>query len=267
MTNLQKSLYLPCALEMTRRGNRFPPFVSGRISIPLTLIISLMRLRIVTWCLCSSSLFTNSNWFAFDDEKTANEGSMASPPPNADEDDDDDDDVVIGEADEDFKDTVDSSPPVDMETEDSTTTKNPSENPSEPEAEKSAAWVEWREKSESTGPSSNPDEATTLPNGEVQIEKEDDEGDDTDKKSAEDSAIAGACSDETAEKSPEAASGDEIAEELKDSGPDASELAAAESHENAQSSEPAITQETEKSQEADVATETEEAVKEEEKVV
>ncbi|RID53331.1 hypothetical protein BRARA_G00733 [Brassica rapa] len=215
----------------------------------------------------SSSLFTNSNWFAFDDEKTANEGSMASPPPNADEDDDDDDDVVIGEADEDFKDTVDSSPPVDMETEDSTTTKNPSENPSEPEAEKSAAWVEWREKSESTGPSSNPDEATTLPNGEVQIEKEDDEGDDTDKKSAEDSAIAGACSDETAEKSPEAASGDEIAEELKDSGPDASELAAAESHENAQSSEPAITQETKKSHEEDVAAEIEEAVKEEEKVV
>ncbi|KAF2534158.1 hypothetical protein F2Q70_00030473 [Brassica cretica] len=207
-----------------------------------------------------SSLFTNSNWFAFDDEKTANEGSMASPRPNAD-----DDDVVIGEADEDFKDTVDSSPPVGMETEDSTTTKNPSENPSEPEAEKSAAWVEWRETSESTGPSSNPDEATTLPNGEVKIDKEGD-GDDTDKKSAEDSAT-GACSDETAEKSPDAASGDEIAEKLKDSGPDASEVAAAESHENAQSSEPAITQETKKSQEADVAAETEEAVKEEEKVV
>ncbi|CAN6907806.1 unnamed protein product [Brassica oleracea] len=208
----------------------------------------------------SSSLFTNSNWFAFDDEKTANEGSMASPRPNAD-----DDDVVIGEADEDFKDTVDSSPPVGMEAEDSTTTKNPSENPSEPEAEKSAAWVEWRETSESTGPSSNPDEATTLPNGEVKIDKEGD-GDDTDKKSAEDSAT-GACSDETAEKSPDAASGDEIAEKLKDSGPDASEVAAAESHENAQSSEPAITQETKKSQEADVAAETEEAVKEEEKVV
>ncbi|KAF3485185.1 hypothetical protein F2Q69_00053757 [Brassica cretica] len=164
-----------------------------------------------------SSLFTNSNWFAFDDEKTANEGSMASPRPNAD-----DDDVVIGEADEDFKDTVDSSPPVGMETEDSTTTKNPSENPSEPEAEKSAAWVEWRETSESTGPSSNPDEATTLPNGEVKIDKEG-VGDDTDKKSAEDSAT-GACSDETAEKSPDAASGDEIAEKLKDSEPTSAAL-------------------------------------------
>ncbi|KAL0800329.1 hypothetical protein Bca101_055504 [Brassica carinata] len=195
----------------------------------------------------SGSLFTNSNWFAFDDEKAADEHSVTSPPPDADE--DDDDDAVIGEADEDFKDTADSAPPVDMETENSTTTKNPSENPSEQEAEKPTAWVEWRETSESTGPCSNPDEATTLPNGQVQIEKVDE----TDKKSGEDSPT-GACGDETA---PEAASGVEIAEKLKDS----SELATAESHENAQSSE------TEKSQEADVAAETEEGVKEAEKVV
>ncbi|KAL0700231.1 hypothetical protein Bca4012_056353 [Brassica carinata] len=203
----------------------------------------------------SGSLFTNSNWFAFDDEKAADEHSVTSPPPDADEDDDDDDDAVIGEADEDFKDTADSAPPVDMETEDSTTTKNPSESPSEQEAEKSTAWVEWRETSESTGLCTNPDEATTLPNGEVQIEKENE----TDKKSGEDSPT-GACGDETA---PEAASGDEIAEKLKYS----SELATAESHENAQSSEPANPQETEKSQEADVAAETEEGVKEAEKVV
>ncbi|KAJ4894894.1 SIT4 phosphatase-associated family protein [Raphanus sativus] len=209
----------------------------------------------------SGSLFTNSDWFAFDDAKAADEHSVTSPPPDADadEDDDDDDDVVIGEADDDFKDTADSSPPVDMETEDSTS-KNPSENPSEQEEEKSTAWVEWRETSESTGTCSNPDEATTLPNGEVQMEKEDY----TDKESAEDSPT-GACGDETAEKSPDAASGDEIAEKLKDSGPDSSELAA-ESHENAQSSEPASSQETEKSQDADVAAETEEAVKEAEKV-
>ncbi|KAJ0236981.1 Uncharacterized protein HA466_0252610 [Hirschfeldia incana] len=211
----------------------------------------------------SGSLFTNSNWFAFDDGKAADEHSVTSPPPDADGDDDDDDDVVIGEADDDFKDTVDSSQPVDMETEDSTTTKNPSENPSEQEAEKSPSWVEWRETSESAAPCSNPDEATTLPNGEVQIEKEDD----TDKKSGEDSAT-GACGDETAEKSPDAASGDEIAEKLKDSGPDdASEIAAAESHDNAQSSGPADSQEMEKSQEADVAAETKEAVEEAEKVV
>ncbi|CAH8359802.1 unnamed protein product [Eruca vesicaria subsp. sativa] len=200
----------------------------------------------------SGSLFTNSNWFAFDDEKAADECSMASPPPNDDE--DDDDDAVIGEADDDFKDTADS-PPVDMETEDSTS-KNPSENQSEPEAEKSAGWVEWRETSESTAPSSNPDEATTLPNGGVQM----DDGDDTDKQIAEDSPT-GASGDETTEKSPDAASGAEIAEKLKDSSPDASGLVA-ESHENAQSSEPANSQETEKSQEADVAAETEEPVKE-----
>ncbi|KAG2304002.1 hypothetical protein Bca52824_032653 [Brassica carinata] len=215
----------------------------------------------------SGSLFTNSNWFAFDDEKAASErsgkNSIASPSPDAD----DDDDVVIGEADE-FSNTAASSSAVDMEIEDSTS-KNPSENTSEPEAEKSPAWVEWRETSESTGPSSNPDEATALPNGVVQTEKED-TGDDTHKKSAEENPPPGACSDENTEKSPDAASCEaEIAEKLKESSCDVSEQAA-ESHEkNAQSSEPAIPQETEKSQEAVVgAKETEEeAVKEQEKVV
>ncbi|KFK44857.1 hypothetical protein AALP_AA1G311500 [Arabis alpina] len=219
-----------------------------------------------------SSLFTNSNWFAFDDEKAVNERSMssiASPSPNADGDGDDDDDVVIGEAD-DINDTAASSPPVDMDTDDSTS-KNPSENPSEPEVEKSPAWVEWRETSESTAPSSKPDEATILPNGEVQIDKEDNNSDDSDKKSAENSSP-----DETTEKSPVATSGVkttetspdesivEITENVRDSGPDASKPA--ESHEEAQSSEPAIPHETKK-EETEVATEanakeTEKAVKE-----
>uniref|UniRef100_A0A1J3DIS3 Serine/threonine-protein phosphatase 6 regulatory subunit 3 n=1 Tax=Noccaea caerulescens TaxID=107243 RepID=A0A1J3DIS3_NOCCA len=228
----------------------------------------------------SDSLFTNSNWFAFDDEKVANEqsvSSMASPSPNADGD-GDDDDVVIGEADDDFKDTAGSSPPADMETEDSTS-KNPSENPSEPEPEKSPAWVEWRETSESTPPSSNPDEATVLPNGEVQIDKEDN-GDDTDKNSAENSPPR-ASGVATTEKSPEASgvattesspdvSGAEVTENLGDSSPDASKPA--ESHEDAQSSEPTSPQEAEKNQEAEVAAEadakeTEKAVKEPEKVM
>ncbi|CDY12058.1 BnaC03g59740D [Brassica napus] len=181
--------------------------------------------------------------------------------------------LTIGEADDDFKDSVASSSPVDMETEDSTS-KNPYENPSEPEAEKSPAWVEWRETSESPVPSSNPEEASMLPSGEVQIGKEDD-GDDTDEKGAEGSP-PGACGDETTEKSSDASevattesspdvSEAEITEKLKDS-------SAAESDENAQSSEPAISEDTDKSQEADVAAkaddkETEEAVKEPEKVV
>ncbi|WZZ10323.1 hypothetical protein YC2023_096244 [Brassica napus] len=222
-----------------------------------------------------SSLFTNSNWFAFDDEKVANEQSMASPSPSADE----DGDVVIGEADDDFKDSVASSSPDDMETEDSTS-KNPSENPSEPEAEKSPAWVEWRETSESTEPSSNTDEASILPNGQVQNEKED-KVDDTNKEGAKDSS-PGACGDETIEKLSDAgdvattesspdASEAEITEKLKDSSDDASKPGA-ESDENAQSSEPAISEDSDKRQEADVAAkaddkETEEAVKEPEKVV
>ncbi|KAF8097661.1 hypothetical protein N665_0284s0027 [Sinapis alba] len=212
-----------------------------------------------------SSLFTNSNWFAFDDEKVVNEHSMASPSPNADE----DEDVVIGEAADDFKDSVASpSPPVDMETEDSTS-KNLSENPSEREAEKSPAWVEWRETSETTAPSSNPEEASMLPNGEVQNEKEDNV-DDTDKEGAKDS-VAGARGDETIEMLSDASgvatteSEAETTEKLKD-------CSAAESDESAQSSEPAISQEMDKSQEADVAAkaddkETEEGVKEPEKVV
>lgn len=226
------------------------------------------NLRNITWCLCSDSLFTKSNWFAFDDEKVANERSMssiASPSPNADG---VGDDVVIGEADE-FKDTAASSPSVDMETDDSTS-KNPSENPSDSEPEKSPAWVEWRENSESTAPSANSDEATILPNGEVQIDKED-FGDDTDKKSSEN--LPGACGDETTEKSPDAsgvkptegspnASGAEITENLRDSDADASKPV--ESHADAESSEPASPKETKKNQETEDAAEakeTEEAVK------
>ncbi|CAH8362484.1 unnamed protein product [Eruca vesicaria subsp. sativa] len=156
-----------------------------------------------------------------------------------------------------------------METKDSTS-KNPSENPSEPEAEKSHSWVEWRETSESTAPSSVPDEATIFPNGEVQIEKED-TGDDTEKKDAK-SPPLGACSDETTEKSPDA-SGVATTESSPDvsgdegSSSDASELAAESYEKNAQSSETAIQQEAEKSQETETdAKETQESVKEPEKV-
>ncbi|KAJ0233622.1 Uncharacterized protein HA466_0279760 [Hirschfeldia incana] len=228
-----------------------------------------------------SSLFTNSNWFAFDDEKVENEHSMASPSPNA-ADEDEDEDVVIGEAADDFKDSVESSsPPVDMETEDSTS-KNPSENLSEPEAEKSPAWVEWRETSETTAPSSNTEEASMLPNGEVQNEKEDDNVDDTDKEGAKNSS-AGAHGDEITEKSSDAsgvattessldASEAEITEKSKDLSDDDASKPGAESDENAQGSEPPISLETDKSQEADVAAKTDdiengEAVKEPEKVV
>ncbi|KAF8046125.1 hypothetical protein N665_4009s0002, partial [Sinapis alba] len=209
----------------------------------------------------SGSLFTNSNWFAFDDEKAANErsvNSIASPSPDGDE-----DGVVIGEADE-FRDTTASSAAVDMETEDSAS-KNPSESTSEPEAEKSPAWVEWRETSESTAPFSNSDEATVMPNGVVQREKED-TGDDTDKKSAEENPPPGACGDETTDKLLDAASCEaEVGKKLKESSCEGSKQAA-ESHD--QSSEPETPQETQKSEEAEVdAKETKEAVKEPEKVV
>ncbi|CAN8303872.1 unnamed protein product [Cochlearia groenlandica] len=217
----------------------------------------------------SDSLFTNSNWFAFDDEKAANErsvSSITSPSPNADDDDDNDDDDAIGEA-NDLNDTRASSPPVDMETEDSTS-KHPSENPSEAEPEKSSAWVEWRETSESE--SAATDEATVLPNGEIQADKED-KVDDTEKKDSEDSP--GACDDETTVKSPDEI-GAEKTENLGDSRPDASK--SDESHADTQSSEPVISsEETKNSQETEVVakaegakeTKEEAAAKEPEKTV
>jgi serine/threonine-protein phosphatase 6 regulatory subunit 3 len=66
--------------------------------------------------MCSGSLFTNSNWFAFEDDRVANErstGSLASPSPNTEGGDvingGSDDNVIVGEDDE-LVDTATSSP-------------------------------------------------------------------------------------------------------------------------------------------------------------
>ncbi|XP_010519074.1 PREDICTED: serine/threonine-protein phosphatase 6 regulatory subunit 3 isoform X2 [Tarenaya hassleriana] len=124
----------------------------------------------------SGSLFTNSNWFAFEDEREANERSMSSPAstpsPNAewvtdgDGDGDGDGDVVIGEADDDMEDTaISSNRSVETKAGDVGAADDASENSGEPsESEKSPAWVEWRETSGSAGPS--------KPNGEVQMDIE-----------------------------------------------------------------------------------------------
>ncbi|XP_010538265.1 PREDICTED: serine/threonine-protein phosphatase 6 regulatory subunit 3-like [Tarenaya hassleriana] len=117
----------------------------------------------------SGSLFTNSNWFAFEDEREAKERSMssplASPSPkaetggDADDDDDDDDDVVIGEEVNDSDDRAMPSPSVETKPEDDGANKS--------EDEKTPGWVEWRETSDS-------DEAPPLVmgNGEVEMDVE-----------------------------------------------------------------------------------------------
>lgn len=127
----------------------------------------------------SGSLFTNSNWFAFEDNRTINEhsaDSIASPSPNVD-----DSEVVntasdaefIIDKDEDLVDTATSQLPepnlsseptsINLSGELSETEAKESENPPE--------WVEWRETSDSMDPS-DPGKPSILPNGEVQVESE-----------------------------------------------------------------------------------------------
>ncbi|KAF3450307.1 hypothetical protein FNV43_RR06387 [Rhamnella rubrinervis] len=119
----------------------------------------------------SGSLFTNSNWFAFEDDRVTNDrstGSLASPSPNAEgtvlTNDTGDDDVIVGE-DDDLVDTATSSP--EQETKLDGIQFHESINSRETESsetDKPPEWVEWRETSDSGDPSD------TLPNGELQVE-------------------------------------------------------------------------------------------------
>ena len=105
---------------------------------------------------CSGSLFTNSNWFAFEEgrDRVGNErstGSLASPSPTADEvfvkasg------DVVVAGEDEELADTA-TSPEAGLKLEHGGT-------------DKPVEWVEWRESSDANDPSD------VLPNGELEIE-------------------------------------------------------------------------------------------------
>lgn len=104
----------------------------------------------------SGSLFTNSNWFAFEEDRdrVANErstGSIASPSPNAEEGANcaSGDANVTADEDEDLADTATSSPQVGSKLEHCGT-------------DKPVEWVEWRESSDATDPSD------VLPNGELE---------------------------------------------------------------------------------------------------
>jgi len=115
------------------------------------------------FCFCSSSLFTNSNWFAFEDGRAANDhsaGSLASPSPISDE----ADEVIVGEN-EQLVDTAtslkfhESSDPVtNSEESGSLVLENgliqesnggAGTSSSSEETEKAPEWVEWRETSDS----------------------------------------------------------------------------------------------------------------------
>ncbi|PIN07329.1 SAP family cell cycle dependent phosphatase-associated protein [Handroanthus impetiginosus] len=136
----------------------------------------------------SGSLFTNSNWFAFEDERIANEhssGSITSSSPNIEGRDGvavADDDVIVEGA-EDLADTATSEPPEQKTTSNDDVPSKPSEGFRETEtsvSDKPAEWVEWRESSDSTelppaSNSANTANATqppSLPNGELQVQVE-----------------------------------------------------------------------------------------------
>lgn len=125
------------------------------------------------YCSCSGSLFTNSNWFAFEeDDRLSNDrstGSLASPSPNAEGTgmvNDGGDDVVVGE-DEDLVDTATSSPEPETKTEDTDCIPTDLREVELKETDKPSEWVEWRETSDSGDPSD------ILPNGELQTESSD----------------------------------------------------------------------------------------------
>lgn len=122
-------------------------------------------------CTYSGSLFTNSNWFAFDDDRVSNDrstGSLASPSSNAEGtgvvNETGYDNVIVGE-DDDLVDTATSAPEQEIKLE-STQSHDPSksEEAELSETDKPPEWVEWRETSDSGDPSDS------LPNGELQVE-------------------------------------------------------------------------------------------------
>jgi len=148
--------------------------------------------------LCSSSLFTNSNWFAFDEDKALNDGSVsseASPSPNSDISapklDDENDEVILGEVIDDTKgsepslpDTKVSEPPLPVSNKDTneesgqTVLANGTINkleddirPPTPDVKEiQPECVEWRE--EEAEPGGVAEKDTTAPVFEVENEKQ-----------------------------------------------------------------------------------------------
>ncbi|KAK9022413.1 hypothetical protein V6N11_002680 [Hibiscus sabdariffa] len=119
----------------------------------------------------NGSLFTNSNWFALEDDRVSNEcstGAMASALPNAEgaavvNGEGEDDDVVGGE-DDDLDDIATSSQVSEGKIVDKSTDLSKDSKEAGPSAnDKPPAWVEWRET-----PGSN-EASTIVPNGELQM--------------------------------------------------------------------------------------------------
>ncbi|XP_033510152.1 uncharacterized protein [Nicotiana tomentosiformis] len=137
----------------------------------------------------SGSLFTNSNWFAFEDDRIANDqspGSVTSPSPNTEETDvirPGMNDGAAADEDDDLADTATSNLPEPKPSTDNPSPCSLSEDLHDStgnDANKPPEWVEWRESSDTIRMSNqtpdSPDVADvvepSLPNGEVKVESE-----------------------------------------------------------------------------------------------
>ncbi|PSS04939.1 Serine/threonine-protein phosphatase 6 regulatory subunit like [Actinidia chinensis var. chinensis] len=125
----------------------------------------------------SGSLFTNSNWFAFEDDRMVNErsdDSITSPSPNAEGtvvNSVGGDEVIVDKDDDDLTDTATSQVP-EPEIISEPTLGNLSEESIKTGAKESDKWVAWKETSDSVEPSDT-DMPSNLPNGELEMESED----------------------------------------------------------------------------------------------
>ncbi|KAK5830803.1 hypothetical protein PVK06_014598 [Gossypium arboreum] len=128
----------------------------------------------------SGSLFTNSNWFAFEDDRVSNEcstGALASASPNTGRaavvnGEGKDDEVVGGEDDDDLDDTATSSEVSEGNKIDHSSDESKDSKEAGPSAnEKPPAWVEWRE-TPGSNEASGSGESAAVPNGEVQVKLE-----------------------------------------------------------------------------------------------
>lgn len=135
-------------------------------------------------CFHSGSLFTNSNWFAFEDGRTSDDHASSAPKVEGDDGVERAEHVIV-EEDEDLADTAASKPREEKPTsDDDTPSKFPEGSSVFPEgstesetsgSQKPREWVGWREGSDSTEmpPSSNAENVAQLPplpNGEVEEE-------------------------------------------------------------------------------------------------
>ncbi|KAB2060242.1 hypothetical protein ES319_A10G003700v1 [Gossypium barbadense] len=134
----------------------------------------------------SGSLFTNSNWFAFEDDRGSNDnptGALPSASPNIEgagvvNGDGEDDKVVVGKGD-DLEDTATSSQVPDVKSEvNSADLSEDSKEAAHNANDEPPTWVEWRETSDGIKASGFA-ESAIVRNGEVQVKLEE-KGSDTD---------------------------------------------------------------------------------------